>query len=326
MGLGSCQSFFRFAYQFSNKRHRRVSKINTTRRLSLGRPKRIFALKHSEQYNSTVVGISEVIMSPKSELSSIESLIERNRSLESRRSRRSVFLIATPLISGMLLLGFYTFSLRAKVVAEREAIQAREMFLQQTLVESKTSEKVRTAQIQQLEEQLKAQASIRTQLGELQKKLASLEQTNASLNASATQLAEIKAASANFDEKARLSLIAHKFIGALATDNPRDLEDIFADKVDYYEFGRLTRRQVEEDLARDRSKWPYRTFTISGDIQQRQIRDSEWEVTFPVEYILLNQDRQPSTGSLKITLICEGANLQITTVKRAVVKAKKSNG
>ena len=112
----------------------------------------------------------------------------------------------------------------------------------------------------------------------------------------------------------------------MAANNPGNLRDSFEERVDYYEFGTKTPREIEEDLARDRAKWPIRTFTITGEIQAKKLSNSTWEVSFPVEYILLNRERQAATGSLRITLICEEPALRIRTVKREVLKAKKSLG
>jgi hypothetical protein len=248
-------------------------------------------------------------MSSSAELSRTDNLIERIRTLESKKSKRRLVFIVIPLLFGVALLAVSAVFLEQKLIAQRALIQRLEE-------DSVASGKARHSQIQQLEAQVR-------QLGELQKKISELETTNALVKPPTNQVAEVKTTAAEFEDKTKLTLLAQRFIGALAANNPQNLQDIFADKVDYYEFGMMTRSQIQKDLDRDRIKWPIRTFTISGDIQYRKLPGRSWEISFPVEYILLNEQRQPATGSLKITLTCEEPTLRITAVRREILKAKK---
>jgi peptidoglycan hydrolase-like protein with peptidoglycan-binding domain len=91
--------------------------------------------------------------------------------------------------------------------------------------------------------------------------------------------------------------------------------DFFADNVQYYDQGRLSREKIRKDLQRYAARWPDRRFWLDGDIAVEPQSDNRVRVTFPLRYDLRNGSKH-SSGKINKTLVLEpaGNDFQIVMV------------
>jgi hypothetical protein len=92
--------------------------------------------------------------------------------------------------------------------------------------------------------------------------------------------------------------------------------EFFADRVEYFGEGGVTREKIRRDLQRYDNRWPERRFWLAGELVVRPIKD-DLEVSFPLRYDLRSGSRR-SSGKVWKTLVLEktGASddLQIVAV------------
>jgi len=91
--------------------------------------------------------------------------------------------------------------------------------------------------------------------------------------------------------------------------------DFFADRVQYYDQGVMSREQIREDLKQYAAHWPERRFWIAGDITVKPQNGNRLQVTFPLRYDLRNGAHH-SSGKIDKTLVLElvGDDQQIVAV------------
>jgi len=91
--------------------------------------------------------------------------------------------------------------------------------------------------------------------------------------------------------------------------------DFFADRVQYYDQGFMSRDKIRKDLQRYAAHWPQRRFWLAGDITVEPENGNRVRVTFPLRYELRNGGKH-SSGKINKTLVLESAgdNLQIVSV------------
>jgi peptidoglycan hydrolase-like protein with peptidoglycan-binding domain len=91
--------------------------------------------------------------------------------------------------------------------------------------------------------------------------------------------------------------------------------DFFADSVQYYDQGMMTREKIRNDLQRYAARWPERQFWLDGDITVEPQNGNRVLVTFPLRYDLRNGAKH-SSGKVNKTLVLEpaGDDLQIVAV------------
>jgi peptidoglycan hydrolase-like protein with peptidoglycan-binding domain len=91
--------------------------------------------------------------------------------------------------------------------------------------------------------------------------------------------------------------------------------DFFADRVQYYDQGVMSREQIREDLRQYAARWPERRFWFAGDITIERQNDNRLRVTFPLQYELRN-GAQRLSGKIDKTLVLElvGDDQQIVAV------------
>jgi Putative peptidoglycan binding domain len=91
--------------------------------------------------------------------------------------------------------------------------------------------------------------------------------------------------------------------------------DFFADRVEYYDQGTLSREKIRKDLKRYAERWTERRFWLAGDITVEPQNDTRVRVTFPLRYELRNGGKH-SSGKVNKTLVLEprGDDLQIVAV------------
>ena len=91
--------------------------------------------------------------------------------------------------------------------------------------------------------------------------------------------------------------------------------DFFADRVQYYNDGVMSRDKIRKDLQRYAARWPERRFWLAGDITVEPENDSKVMVTFPLRYELRNGAKH-SSGKIDKTLVLKpsGDDLAIVAV------------
>jgi peptidoglycan hydrolase-like protein with peptidoglycan-binding domain len=91
--------------------------------------------------------------------------------------------------------------------------------------------------------------------------------------------------------------------------------DFFADRVQYYDQGVMSREQIREDLRQYAARWPERRFWFAGDMTVEPQEGNRMRVTFPLRYELRNGAQQ-SSGKIDKTLVLElvGDDQQIVAV------------
>lgn len=74
----------------------------------------------------------------------------------------------------------------------------------------------------------------------------------------------------------------------------------YADRVDYYELGYVTKEAIRNDLAHDIATWPNRTYSITSS--PKIARDNDGFIAeFPMKYTLTNS-KGASSGTLQMTV------------------------
>jgi peptidoglycan hydrolase-like protein with peptidoglycan-binding domain len=91
--------------------------------------------------------------------------------------------------------------------------------------------------------------------------------------------------------------------------------EFFADRVAYYDSGRMDREKIREDLRRYDERWPERHFWVAGPINIEPQSETRVRVTFPLGFKLRNGNKN-SSGKVNKTLILEAAgdDLEIVAV------------
>ena len=80
--------------------------------------------------------------------------------------------------------------------------------------------------------------------------------------------------------------------------------DFFADRVQYYNDGVLSREKIRADLRRYDARWPDRRFWLAGDIFVERENEGRLRVSFPLRFELRNGE-QHSSGKVLKTLVLQ---------------------
>jgi len=91
--------------------------------------------------------------------------------------------------------------------------------------------------------------------------------------------------------------------------------DFFADRVQYFDQGVMSREQIREDLKQYAARWPERRFWFAGDMTVEPQEGNRVRVTFPLRYELRKGGKH-SSGKIDKTLMLEmvGEDLQVVAV------------
>lgn len=80
--------------------------------------------------------------------------------------------------------------------------------------------------------------------------------------------------------------------------------EFFANRVDYFGDGKVTRDKIRRDLLRYDRRWPERRFSLAGDVTVRIDSERRARVTFPLRYQLRSKSEKAS-GMVRKTLVLE---------------------
>lgn len=75
----------------------------------------------------------------------------------------------------------------------------------------------------------------------------------------------------------------------------------FADRVDYFGEGNVSRAKIRDDLLRYDQRWPERQFKLAGDLVITPQQNSRVQLTFPLRYEL-RSGREQASGLVRKTL------------------------
>lgn len=92
--------------------------------------------------------------------------------------------------------------------------------------------------------------------------------------------------------------------------------EFFADQVDYFGEGKVSREKMRRDLLRYDKLWPERRFWLAGEVDVRPEGHDRVRVTFPLRYELRSAAERAS-GTVKKTLVLQkkgNSDLEIVAV------------
>jgi hypothetical protein len=96
---------------------------------------------------------------------------------------------------------------------------------------------------------------------------------------------------------------------------------MWADNVDYLHYKMNTRAQITASLKRDITRWPTRQFLVMTKPTVEKLTNG-YQLEFPLNYTLLDKNRNPSTGELMVRIHID-PNMQVFDYKTTVLKARK---
>jgi hypothetical protein len=115
-----------------------------------------------------------------------------------------------------------------------------------------------------------------------------------------------------------------QFVTDLANNDLSAQLRYYADRIGYYELGRVDKAAVSRDLRGDIKTWPNRTYSISGTPKISATSNGFVE-QFLMAYSLVGT-KGVSTGQLEMSLEAElhGQTPQITQIQKKVISARRA--
>jgi hypothetical protein len=117
-----------------------------------------------------------------------------------------------------------------------------------------------------------------------------------------------------------LKAIPYQLCSVLASNET--IEDFWAPSVAYFEFGTLTRSQVLSQQRRDSMQYPFRNYTVTETPLISDAGDGARIIRFKMNYTLLDKQRHPATGELRVTIRID-KSYRVAQISRDVVEARK---
>jgi hypothetical protein len=115
-----------------------------------------------------------------------------------------------------------------------------------------------------------------------------------------------------------------QFVADLASNDLNTQLRYYAERISYYEFGRVDKTAVSRDLRSDIKTWPNRTYSIRGTAKVRPTSNG-FIAEFPMAYSLAGT-KGVSTGVLDMSLEAQlnGQTPQITQIYKKVISARRA--
>ena len=119
------------------------------------------------------------------------------------------------------------------------------------------------------------------------------------------------------------AVFIESFVKALSANEINTQLPYYADHLEYYELGQVTKDVVRKDLQHDITTWPSRVYSIEGTPKITP-NDNGFIAEFRMTYTLANSNGR-STGTLQMTvrLKLEGQALRIAEIQKKVILAKR---
>jgi serine/threonine protein kinase len=114
------------------------------------------------------------------------------------------------------------------------------------------------------------------------------------------------------------------FVKSLESNDVTAQVEWYADKVNYYDSGRISKEALRRDLEHDITKWPGRVYSLRDAPKIDQISQQVYRADFPMSYTLTN-GKEEDTGTLKMTAMFDlsAGRGKILSIQRKIVVAEK---
>ncbi len=96
------------------------------------------------------------------------------------------------------------------------------------------------------------------------------------------------------------------YLHARSDPNVEAEAGFFAERVNYFDRPNVSREEIRRELARYRTRWPERQFTLAGGIETEVEPDGRLRLTFLLRYTLRNGP-QHSSGETRQMLLLRGS-------------------
>jgi hypothetical protein len=109
-----------------------------------------------------------------------------------------------------------------------------------------------------------------------------------------------------------------------AAERPQPAAEVamYADKVDYFSHGQLSRKAIEADQRNYYRRWPRRDFTLLEEPKVVEIRPSEVVVKFRVRYSVHNASRKAQGVTENIVRLTRvNSVLRITAIRERNIRS-----
>ena len=115
--------------------------------------------------------------------------------------------------------------------------------------------------------------------------------------------------------------VAGFVVAGISSDVEAELQ-FYADKVDYYDRGFVSKDFIGDDILRYNQRWPVRQYWLEGDVQILNGDEADWiEVQFQIRYAVRNQQKESSGAAVKtLKLQKTGDSLEITSVREKTLR------
>jgi hypothetical protein len=95
----------------------------------------------------------------------------------------------------------------------------------------------------------------------------------------------------------------------------------YADEVDYYDNGFVSKDFIRNDISRYNQRWPERRYWLEGDVDILDVTTDGIEVRFQIRYVVRNQQRESSGRAVKTLMLRKTPNnLEIRSVKEKTLR------
>lgn len=120
-------------------------------------------------------------------------------------------------------------------------------------------------------------------------------------------------------------VFVENFVKTLAVNHLDTQLSYYADRVDYYELGQVTKEAIRNDLEHDIATWPNRTYSITSAPKITRNNDG-FIAEFPMKYTLSNF-KGATSGTLQMTVRLKSRWLkwQVVGIQKKVIQAARED-
>jgi hypothetical protein len=126
------------------------------------------------------------------------------------------------------------------------------------------------------------------------------------------------------DEKAVADFVEN-FVKALAKNDIDTQLGYYAERVDYYDFGLVTKQVIRKDVEHDIATWPNRSYSMSASPKITETGD-DFTAKFPMTYTLTNpKDRSSGTLQMTVRLKSQAETWQVIGIQKTVIQTARKD-
>jgi peptidoglycan hydrolase-like protein with peptidoglycan-binding domain len=113
--------------------------------------------------------------------------------------------------------------------------------------------------------------------------------------------------------------VAGFVVAGISSDVEAELQ-FYADKVNYYDSGFVSKDFIGKDISRYNQKWPVRQYWLEGDVHILNGVEADWiEVQFQIRYVVRNQQKESSGAAVKTLKLQKTAD-SLTSVSEKTLR------